>query len=81
MFIIAVAACEAAIILALVLVLFARRGNLDIADWQLLRETNQPAFRDEPLPPSPPAELWPHLPLAGVEPEIPREEIEYRPQV
>ena len=56
LFIIAVAACEAAIALALVLTLFARRGDLDIADWQLLREANQPAFREEPLPPPPPAE-------------------------
>ena len=44
------------------LTLFARRGDLDIADWQLLREANQPPFRDEPLPQPPPAEPWPHLP-------------------
>ena len=52
MFIIAVAACEAAIALALVLTLFHRSGKLDIAAWQELREANQPPFRDEPLPPS-----------------------------
>ena len=56
LFIIAVAACEAAIALALVLTLFARRGDLDIADWQLLREANQPPFQDEPLPPPAQAE-------------------------
>ena len=82
-FIIAVAACEAAIALALVLTLFNRRGNLDIADWQLLREANQPSFQDQPptAEPSEHAEPLPHLPPAGVQPEIPREEIEYRPGV
>ena len=50
-FIIAVAACEAAIALALVLMLFERKGNLDIAKWQELRESNQPPFEEEPLPP------------------------------
>ena len=45
MFIIAVAACEAAIALALVLMLFQRSGKLDIAVWQELREANQPALR------------------------------------
>ncbi len=49
-FIIAVAACEAAIALALVITLFQRRGQLDIAQWQTLREANQPPFQDEPLP-------------------------------
>src|SRR3989304_10402741 len=49
-FIIAVAACEAAIVLALVMALFQRRGQLDVAQWQTLREENQPAFRDQPLP-------------------------------
>ena len=44
-FIIAVAACEAAVALALVVTLFDRRGNLDVAAWQLLREANQPPFR------------------------------------
>jgi NADH-quinone oxidoreductase subunit K len=81
LFIIAVAACEAAIALALILMLFARRGSLDIADWQRLREANQPPFVDEPLPPPQPDEPLPRLPPAGVEPEIPREEIEYRPKV
>lgn len=69
-FIIAVAACEAAIALAMVLVLFERRGKLDIAAWQDLREANQPPFEDVELPPEPsdhPQE-WPHLSVAGVEP-------------
>ena len=52
-FIIAVAACEAAIALALVLMLFERKGHLDIAMWDELRESNQPPFEEEPLPPLP----------------------------
>ena len=50
LFIIAVAACEAAIALALILMLFRRRGSLDIAVWQDLREANQPPFVDRGLP-------------------------------
>ena len=81
--IIAVAACEAAIALAVVLMLFQRRGSLDIALWQSLREANQPPFVDRELPEEPPAEAtaWPKLPLAGVPPTIPRQEIDYRPHV
>jgi NADH-quinone oxidoreductase subunit K len=83
LFIIAVAACEAAVALALVLMLFERRGKLDIADWQLLREANQTLFHDEPLPPPAPEhpEPLPHLPPAGVQPDIPGEEMDYRPRV
>src|SRR5208337_133493 len=70
-FIIAVAACEAAIALALVLMLFERKGNLDIAKWQELRESNQPPFEDEPPSPELDEEpaAWPHLSPAGVLPE------------
>jgi NADH-quinone oxidoreductase subunit K len=82
-FIIAVAACEAAIALALVLTLFQRKGNLDIAMWQELRESNQPPFEEKPLPPErdeiPPH--WPHLPRAGVLPESIAEEESYRRKV
>ena len=82
-FIIAVAACEAAVALALVVTLFQRRGNLDVAAWQALRESNQPAMAEGTLPPEPPpsGQPWPHLPPAGVQPEIPREETDYRPNV
>ena len=84
LFIIAVAACEAAVALALVLMLFHRRGNLDIAEWRGLREANQPGFQAEPPlsePPSEQMEPLPHLAPAGVAPEIPREETDYRPRV
>ena len=81
-FIIAVAACEAAIALAMVMMLFQRSGKLDIAGWQQLREADQPAFDDEEPPAEPPAAPdEPHLPPAGVAPEIPREQLEHRPHV
>jgi NADH-quinone oxidoreductase subunit K len=82
LFIIAIAACEAAVALALVVALFRRRGNLDIAAWHLLREANQAPFREEPFHDEPEQpESWPHLPPAGVQPEIPREETDYRAKV
>lgn len=83
LFIIAVAACEAAIGLALVLVLFRRKGNLDVMAWQELREAELPPVVDRQLPeppPEPPA-AWPALPRAGRTPSVPREETEYRPHV
>src|SRR5437868_14106577 len=43
-FIITVAACEAAIALALVLMLFKKTGRLDATVWQDLREAGQPAY-------------------------------------
>ena len=82
-FIIAVAACEAAIALAVVLMLFERKGHLDIAMWDELRESNQPPFEEEPLPPLPEERPphWPHLPLAGVLPDSMPEKDSYRPKV
>jgi len=82
-FIIAVAACEAAIALALVLMLVRRSGKLDVAVWHALREADQPAFAEEEQPeePAEPREPSPQLTQAGLTPEIPREEIEYRPRV
>lgn len=82
-FIIALAACESAIALALVVMLFDRRGKLDIVDWQGLRESNQPPFLDEPPPPELPdrSEPLPHLAIAGVRPETRTEDINYRPKV
>ncbi len=82
-FIIAVAACEAAIVLALVLALFRRSGRLDVAVWHALREDNQPPFEEPPLPeePSEKPEAWPGLARAGIAPETPPEETDYRPHV
>jgi NADH-quinone oxidoreductase subunit K len=70
LFIIAVAACEAGLGLALILMLYKKSGRLDIAFWQELREEGQPAFVEQNLPEDRVAQrLWPHLTPAGVEPE------------
>ena len=82
-FIITVAACEAAIALALILMLFRVSGSLDIAVWHHLREANQPAFVDEEIPEASPESktTWPHLTPAGVKPETERNDTDYRRNV
>src|SRR5262249_4719688 len=47
LFTLTVAACEAAIALALILMLFRRRHSLDVSLWQELREPDQPPTLDE----------------------------------
>jgi NADH-quinone oxidoreductase subunit K len=72
LFIITVAACEAAIALALILMLFKRRGSLDVSLWQELREPGQEESVDEePLPPAPVEAPEPTLAPAGLEPDHP----------
>jgi NADH-quinone oxidoreductase subunit K len=69
LFIITVAACEAAIALALILMLYKRKGSLDVSLWQELREPGWESAEDEePLPPAPKEEPLPTLPPAGKEP-------------
>lgn len=69
-FIIAVAACEAGIALALVLLLANKRGGLDAALWQELREDGVPPYVDSHVPEdSQDQTLWPRLTPAGVEPQ------------
>ena len=69
LFIIAVAACEAGIALALFLMLYRRKRSLDISLWQALREPGIDETRDtEPLPIEPKEEPLPQLPPAGVQP-------------
>lgn len=81
-FIITVAACEAAIALALVLMLFRRAGNLDIVFWQQLREENQRPFVDAEIPEDTAKEpSWPRLPPAGIEPAHDEEELLHRDHV
>lgn len=81
-FILTVAACEAALALALVLMLFQRRDNLDIAAWDQLRESNLPAYVDHELPAvMEPTPHWPHLTPAGLEPKLDEEEITHRSHV
>lgn len=75
LFIVTVAACEAAIALALILMLFRRRHSLDVSLWQELREPGEePTLDDEPLPPAPREEPLPHLTPSGLEPEHRAEE-------
>jgi NADH-quinone oxidoreductase subunit K len=69
LFILAVAACEAAIALALFLALFRQRGSLDVTLWQRLREDDQPPHVDREVPePISQSPQWPKLTPAGVEP-------------
>jgi NADH-quinone oxidoreductase subunit K len=75
LFILTVAACEAAIALALILMLYRRRHSLDVSKWQDLREQGEDATEDlEPLPPAPRQPVYPHLTPAGLEPEHRAEE-------
>jgi NADH-quinone oxidoreductase subunit K len=69
LFTLTVAACEAAVALALILMLFRRSKSLDVSLWQELREADQaPVLDEEALPPAPPAEPLPRLTPAGHEP-------------
>lgn len=69
LFILTVAACEAALALALILMLFKQKKSLDVSLWQDLRESNQEAILDEePLPTPPREEPLPRLTPAGPEP-------------
>jgi NADH-quinone oxidoreductase subunit K len=60
LFIVTVAACEAGIALALILMLYRSRQSLDVSEWQDLREAGQEATVDterlsqEPSPPPDP---------------------------
>ncbi len=82
LFMIAVAACEAAIALALVLMLYHHAGNLDVAFWQGTREENLPAYVDQEIPEvSQPAPAWPELTPAGIEPAANIEELTHREHV
>jgi NADH-quinone oxidoreductase subunit K len=78
--ILTVAACEASIALALVVVLYNRRSSLDVTLWQDIREEGVPAFRAsaeeaaaEPIEPVPGPESYPNLTPAGIEPPHPVE--------
>lgn len=69
LFILTVAACEAAIALALILMLYKRKGSLDVSLWQELREPElDPTVDEEPLPDAPVPERMPQLTPAGKEP-------------
>ena len=75
LFILAVAACEAGVALALFLTLYRRRRSLDASDWQELRELGvPPAVDTDPLPQPEPGEPVPTLTPAGRRPAPTAEE-------
>lgn len=81
-FILTVAACEAAIAMALVLLLAQRSGKLDAVVWQALREEGRPAYTDRAVPEEHEEDLiWPRLTKAGIEPEANEEEERHRSRV
>jgi NADH-quinone oxidoreductase subunit K len=81
-FMIAVAACEAGIGLALFLMLARQTGRLDIALWQDLREEGQPPFVDREVPEERVEDqVWPTLTPAGIQPELDEEEELHRSRV
>ena len=74
LFILTVAACEAAIALVLVLMLYRKKRTLDVSVWQELREPDQEPIEDEePLPPAPKEPAWPQLTPSGPAPAQPQE--------
>jgi NADH-quinone oxidoreductase subunit K len=81
--ILTVAACEAAVALALILILFKRRSSLDVTLWHDLREEGLPTIVEpeeepEPIEPEPGPESYPQLTPAGVEPPHPSQLWEQR---
>jgi NADH-quinone oxidoreductase subunit K len=78
--ILTVAACEASIVLALVVILYNRRMSLDVTLWQDIREegvvpvpASAEAVEAEPLELAPGPESYPVLTPAGIEPAHPVE--------
>ncbi len=71
-FVITIAACEAAIALALILMLYHHSGTLDVVYWQDLREEGQAAYVDRKIPEEPEEEeqVWPTLTPAGIAPQL-----------
>lgn len=77
--ILTVAACEASIALALILVLYNRRSSLDVTLWQDIREPGQPLAtlsveesNAEPAETVHGPESYPQLIPSGVEPSHPQ---------
>jgi len=81
-FIITVAACEAGLAMALILMLGRRIGTLDAAAWQDLREEGVPSFVDRQVPEERADDrVWPHLTPAGIRPSIDPQTQLHRPRV
>jgi NADH-quinone oxidoreductase subunit K len=75
--ILTVAACEASIALALIVILYNQRSSLDVTLWQDIREpgvappASQVLPEPEPVDQAPGPESYPHLVPAGIEPDHP----------
>jgi NADH-quinone oxidoreductase subunit K len=81
-FVLTVAACEAAVALVLVLQAFARTGRLDAAAWQALREDNLARAVDRELPAvDTAAHAFPRLTPAGIRPATDEDELLQREHV
>ena len=81
-FIVAIAACEAALGLALVLMLFLQSGSLDSVVWQDLREEGQTGYVDNKIPEERVDDrVWPKLTPAGVAPDVNEEQQLHRNRV
>ena len=81
-FVLTVAACEAAVALVLVLQAFARTGRLDAAAWQSLREDTLSRSIDRELPAVdvvPP--VFPRLTPAGIRPAADEDDLLQREHV
>ena len=82
LFIIAVAASEAGIALALILVLCRNSGNLDLVTWQTVREEGCSPYVDREIPEEKaPEEHWPVLTPAGGPPEVDPQQEPHRSHV
>jgi NADH-quinone oxidoreductase subunit K len=76
--ILTVAACEASIALALIVILFNQTSSLDVTLWQDIREADAPVTpasdemqEAEAVTVEPGPESYPHLTTAGIEPSHP----------
>lgn len=81
--ILTIAASEAAVALALVLILYNRKSSLDITLWQDIREPGVPPAVERPeqaeaAQPLKGPETYPHLTPAGIEPPHPMQPWERR---
>lgn len=83
-FLIAVAACEAAIALALFVTIYQHWGRLDVLLGRQLREDDLPEVESETVDDSvkqAPTPRWPRLPPAGVPPQIDPQRLNQRDRI
>ncbi|MFO0946379.1 MAG: NADH-quinone oxidoreductase subunit NuoK [Planctomycetota bacterium] len=80
-FVLTVAACEAAIALAIILILYQAKKTLDVSAWRQLRETKADPMQsqaDDVVTPDelpPPAPTFPTLTPAGREPRLSKRKV------